>query len=75
MKWVVAGFVVAIDRDALETVDGPPCGADQSHSFIVEREKCGGYNFVIKRSVWDIVRVTMQRLLSRACYILYTRGS
>lgn len=24
MKWVIAGFVVAIDRDTLETVDGPP---------------------------------------------------
>lgn len=24
MKWVIAWFVIAIDRDALETVDGPP---------------------------------------------------
>lgn len=29
MKWVVAGFVVAIDRDALEAIDGPPCGSDR----------------------------------------------
>lgn len=39
MKRVVAGFVVAIDRDALEAVDGPPCGADQSHSVIVSSRK------------------------------------
>lgn len=26
VKWVVARFVITIDRDALETVDGPPCG-------------------------------------------------
>lgn len=33
MKWVIARFVVAIDRDTLETVYGPPCEPDKSHWF------------------------------------------
>lgn len=44
MKRVVAGFVVAVDRDTLETVDGPACEPGKLHKVVLtlvqnEREK------------------------------------
>lgn len=71
VKWVVAGFVVAIDRDTLETVDGPACGPEKSHSFINEsRNSNSGQEYERERERENFRKLPQQSRISRACKIL-----